>query len=132
MANSKINTIWSEISPDFVSDGQGRLKVVKNVSAAEAGIDQILRTRKGERCGLPTFGSSLPDIVFEPLNSTMMKLLTRTVKEDIERWDDRVSVDGVELYPNPDSASLSIKIFYAIRGFSNIFKYETTIKGEVQ
>jgi phage baseplate assembly protein W len=132
MVSTKINTVWSEIDPNFVIDGQGRLKIVTNVAAVEAGIDQILRTRKGERVGLPTFGSSLSDIVFEPLNSTGIKLLTRTIKEDIETWDDRVVVEGVNLYQNPDEQSLSIKVFYAIRGFSNIFEYETKVQGAIQ
>ena len=127
---TKISTIWSEIDPRFIPDAQGKLKIVENVAAVEAGIDNILRTRKGERVMLPEFGSVLAAIVFEPLSSTAIKLLTRTVREDIERWDDRVYIEGIELYMNPDQASLSIKIFYQIRGFSNIFKYETEVKGE--
>lgn len=127
---TQIHEIWSEIDPRFIPDGQGRLKRVVNVAAVEAGIDNILRTRKGERVMLPTFGSVLPDMVFEPLNSTAIKLLSRTLKEDIERWDDRAIVEGVELYTNSDERSLSVKILYRVRGFSNIFKYETEIRGE--
>jgi len=127
---TKISTIWSEIDSRFIPDAQGRLKIATNIAAVEAGIDNILRTRKGERVMLPEFGSVLANLLFEPLSSTAIKLLTRTVKEDIEKWDDRVYVESVELYMNPDLSSLSIKIFYQIRGFSNIFKYETEMKGE--
>jgi len=127
---TQIHEIWSEIDPRFISDGQGRLKKVANVAAVEAGIDNILRTRKGERVMLPTFGSILPDIVFEPLTSTAIKFLSRTLKEDIERWDDRVIIENVEVSLDPDKSSLFITLLYRVRGFSNIFKYETEIRGE--
>lgn len=127
---TKISEVWSEIDPRFIPDGQGRLKRVVNVEAVIAGIDNILRTRKGERVMLPSFGSILPDIVFEPLNSTAIKLISRTLKEEVEHWDNRVIVENVEVYTNPDESSLSIKLFFRVRGFSNIFKYETEIRGE--
>jgi phage baseplate assembly protein W len=127
-----IEEFWSEIDPRFIPDAQGRLKRVVNVAAVEAGIDNLLRTRKGERVMLPEFGTILPDIVFEPINSTAVKLLTRTLKDEIEKWDDRILIESVELFPDPDQASLSIRLHYQVRGFpSNIFKFETEIRGEV-
>jgi len=126
----KISEIWSEIDPRFVPDAQGRLKRVINVEAVKAGIDNILRTRKGERVMLPNFGSILPDIVFEPLTSTSVKLLRRIIKEDVERWDDRVIVETTDFYLDADNSSLSISLYFRIRGFSNIFTYETEFRGE--
>jgi len=126
----KISEIWSEIDSRFVPDAQGRLKRVINVEAVKAGIDNILRTRKGERVMLPNFGSILPDIVFEPLTSTSVKLLRRIIKEDVERWDDRVIVETTDFYLDADNSSLSISLYFRIRGFSNIFTYETEFRGE--
>lgn len=128
---TQITTIWSEIDPTFVPDSSGRLKIVENVESARAAISNILHTRKGERVMLPEFGSTILDILFEPLNATSIKLLSRTVKEDIERWDDRVIIEGVDIYPDPDQSSLSLKLLFRIRGFTNIFKYETLFRGEV-
>jgi len=131
MATDKIGEVWSEIDHRFILDGQGRLKKVFNVDAVRSGIDNILRTRKGERCMLPTFGSVLADIVFEPLDSTMIKFLVRSIKEEIEQWDDRVIVEEVELYPKPDESSLSVLIHFRIKGFTNILTHGVEIKGEV-
>ena len=127
-----IEEVWSEIDPRFIPDAQGRLRRVVNVASVEAGIDNILRTRKGERVMLPEFGTILPDIVFEPMNSTAVKFLTRTLKDEIERWDDRVLIEAVEVFPDPDRATLSIRLLYRVRGFpSNTFKFESEIKGDV-
>jgi hypothetical protein len=129
MVTTKINTIWSEIDPRFIPDSKGLLKVVSNIDSVLAGIDNILKTRKGERAYLPEFGSILPDIVFEPLTSTTVKLLRRSLKEDIERWDDRVVVENVDFYFAPDTKSLSISLYFRIRGANNIFKYEGSFRG---
>ena len=132
MTTSKISTIWSEISPEFVSDANGLLKVVTNVDSVKAAINNILKTRKGERVMIPDFGSSLQDILFEPLNSTAIKLLARTVKDDIEKWDDRVIVETVNVYPNPDESSLSLTIGFRIRGFTNIFSHSVDFGSDIQ
>jgi len=128
---TKISTIWSEIDPNFVPDSKGLLKTVTNVDSVKAAINNILKTRKGERVMIPSFGSSLQDILFEPLNSTGIKLLSRTIKEDIERWDDRVVIENVEIYPNPDESSLSLTIGFRIKGFTNIFSHSVDFGGEM-
>jgi len=127
-----IGTIWSEIDYRFVKDAQGLLKTVVNVGAVMSSIDSILKTRRGERTMLPEFGSSLAGMIFEPLNATSIKFLSRTMKDDIERWDDRVIILTVNIYPDPDRSLLSITIMFKIRGLEDILKYETEIKGEVQ
>ena len=71
-------------------------------------------------------------MIFEPLNATSIKFLSRTMKDDIERWDDRVIILTVNIYPDPDRSLLSITIMFKIRGLEDILKYETEIKGEVQ
>jgi len=81
-------------------------------------------------CMLPSFGSVLSDILFEPLDGTATKILSRTVKGEIERWDNRVFVESVELYSDPDRSSLSVSILFQIRGYTEIFKLDTVINGE--
>lgn len=122
--------IWSEIDRRFVQDAQGTLKVAENVRAVMSSIDCILKTRKGERVMLPEFGSSLASVIFEPINATAVKFLSRSLKDDIERWDDRVLITSLDIYPDPDSNLISITILFRIKGLDNILKYETEIKGE--
>ena len=132
MANlTQIGTIWSEIDHRFTQDAQGNLKIAENVAAVMSSIDNILRTRKGERCMLPEFGSNLMDAVFEPMNDTILKYLSRDIKTTIERWDDRVVIDDIQLYSDPDQGSIAITILFAIKGHGNIYKYQSQIRGEI-
>jgi len=131
MSSTSIGIVWSQIDGRFISDSEGQLKIAKNVEAVASGIEEILKTRKGERVMLPSFGSVLPDILFEPLDGTAIKILSRTVKEEIEMWDNRVFVESVELYSDPDRSSLSVTILFQIRGYTEIFKLDTVINGEL-
>lgn len=130
MAITSIPVVWSELDHRLIQDSQGQLKLVENVAAVMSSIDNILRTRKGERCYLPEFGSSLMDAVFEPMDDTLLKYLSRGVKTEIERWDDRVIIDDVLIYSDPDQGSVSVTILFGIKGDRNIYKYQSQIRGE--
>jgi len=124
-----LGVIWSELDHRLIQDSQGNLKVAENIAAVMSSIDNILRTRKGERVMLPEFGSDLGDAVFETFDGTVLKYLSRDLKTTIERWDDRVIIDDVQMYPDPDRQYLSVTIVFAIKGYSDLYKYETQIRG---
>ena len=126
-AKTKIGPVWSEVDPRLIQDGQGRLRTVENAQAVMASIDNILRTAPGERVMLPQFGSDLRGTVFESITPTLMKFMSRQVKDVIEMWDDRVVVQEVELTTDPDRNQVSITVLFNIRGYSNIFEYKTSI-----
>lgn len=126
-STQKIGSVWSEIDPRIVQDGQGRLKVVENAAAVMASIDNILRTAPGERVMLPQFGSNLRGLVFESITPTLMKFMSRQVKDAIEAWDDRVLVQEVELTTDPDRNQISVTVLFNIRGYGNIFEYKASV-----
>jgi hypothetical protein len=127
---SSMKVVWSELDHRLIQDSQGNIKLAENVAAVMSSIDNILRTRKGERCYLPEFGSNLMDAVFEPLDDTILKYLSRDLKTTIEKWDDRVIVDDMQLYPDPDQGALSITVVFSIKGQSGLYEYHTAIKSE--
>lgn len=122
--------VWSELDHRLIQDSQGNLKLAENVAAVMSSIDNILRTRKGERGMLPEFGSNLIDVVFESMDETLLKYLTRDIKVTIEKWDDRPIIDDIQIYPDPDQGTISITIIFALKGSGNMYKYQTNIKGE--
>jgi len=81
-------------------------------------------------CMLPEFGSSLKDMVFESMNSPIIDLISRDLKNEIEMWDDRVIVSQVRYLEEPDNNAVIIEISFAIKGYYKIFKQEISIKGE--
>jgi phage baseplate assembly protein W len=70
-------------------------------------------TRRGSRVMMPMFGSSVPDIVFEPLDI----FTTDTLEDELRRviaFDPRVRLLSFDLDSNPDNHTIvvTIRLFY--------------------
>lgn len=119
-----MDEIWSELHHEFKSDAAGSLKKVINVQAVLSSVDNILGTRKGERVMLPTFGSSLWNGVFDPLDSHLNDFLSNDVKDAIGAWDDRPLIHRVDFKGEPDKNTAYLNIAISIRGYDNIFEFQ--------
>jgi len=126
----KIGTLWSDIDHRIVSDASGQIKLATNVQAVMTSVDNILRTSRGERVMLPEFGSSLKNMVFENMNSPLLDVISQSIKDDIETWDDRVEVTQVRYLQEPDNNNVILEVSFKIKGYYKIFKQEVRIKGE--
>ncbi len=126
----QIGEVWSDLDHRLVQDGQGQLKKVINVAAVMTSIDNILRTYRGERVMLPQFASGLRGMVFEGMSDTLLKYITQDVREMIQLWDSRVVVTEMEVASDPDDQYIQISVMFVIKGYGEIFKYQTSLKGD--
>ena len=70
-------------------------------------------TRKGSRVMMPTFGTSVPDLLFEPLD----EFTTETLEEELRKvidYDPRVRLLSFDMNVNPDqyAVDVHIRLFY--------------------
>ena len=119
--------VWSDLHYDLKHDGRGNLKKVINAEAVKTSIDNILRTSPFERVMLPTFASKLNQLVFSPLNEQTMQTAANEIKTSITQWDNRVVVNSVDFYAQPDQNMLRVEINYSIAGTINIFKHSVSV-----
>lgn len=119
----KIADIWSDLHHDIKRDAQGGLKKVVNVEAVMTSIDNILGTRAGERVMLPDFASNFGNMVFEPMNQTLMNFVAREIKDVIEKWDNRPEVINVNYFHNPDENKMQVDVAFRIRGYQQVFNF---------
>jgi phage baseplate assembly protein W len=70
-------------------------------------------TRKGSRVMMPTFGTIIPDLVFEPLDSVTVDILDDELRAVIE-FDPRVDLITLNLDVQVDQnmVTASIQLFY--------------------
>jgi phage baseplate assembly protein W len=72
-------------------------------------IIQIILTELGERVMQPEFGCELQELLFEPLDSSLVNIIKYRVQNAIERWEDRVEIlDITVLKSSEDSIVLQI------------------------
>ena len=70
-------------------------------------------TRKGSRVMMPTFGTTVPDLLFEPLDEFTTETLEEELRKVIE-FDPRVRLLSFDVDINPDqySVDVHIRLFY--------------------
>jgi phage baseplate assembly protein W len=125
MANPPI--VWSDLDENLVQDVQGNLALVVNEQSVRDSIDNILGTNPGERIFLPQFASGLKSILFEPMTQQKMDNLANSIKNSIETWDNRVSVQNVACTLDPDNNYVAITVTFSIPGVFQLLTQTTTI-----
>lgn len=125
-----VPVIWSDIHSRIPIDARGSIKVVENIDSIISSIDNILRTRPGERVMLPSFGAGMQDLVFESTSQSIYDNIADTIRSAIESWDDRILINSIDFYTTPDQNLLTVKMFFAVRGYDRIFEYSTALMGE--
>ena len=76
-------------------------------------ITVILSTRPGERQMLPEFGCRLHELLFAPNNRVTSALVAHHVTEALERWEPRISVEGVSASPET-TGSIKVSVDYRV------------------
>lgn len=75
----------------------------------------ILRTAPGERLLLPDFGCGLDRYLFEPNNTTTLRLIQEEIKRALTRWEPRIKLDDVLVQVNSgDARVVDITIYYTL------------------
>lgn len=121
--------LWSDLHHNLVTDAQGSIKKAINVDAVKTSIDNILRTRRGERVMLPSFGAGLTDMLFEGIDEDAFDDLGDEIREAIEMWDDRVLINSINFFAVPDRNEVTLKISFGIKGYDKIFEFSTALSG---
>lgn len=67
------------------------------IEQVKTNLNLLLKTRKGERRMNPDFGSGLWNVLFENYNEDISPLIENTIKQDINRWMNYVTVKDVQV-----------------------------------
>lgn len=80
------------------------VKTPRGILAQKSGIDQIkadllqlLLTNPGERVMLPTYGTPLRKLMFEPNDPQLEIEAKRMIQDSIEQWEPRIVIQQVEV-----------------------------------
>jgi uncharacterized protein len=84
-------------------------------------IHIILGTGRGERVMRPDFGAGLPELVFEPINTTTMALAQHHVQQALITWEPRIDSIAVSVSADPPQGRLMIDVHYRIRATNTFY-----------
>lgn len=77
-----------------------------DVNLVKQDIINHIFTRLGDRVMMPTFGTTIPDLVFEPLDEKTIRLVHDQVLQVIQ-FDPRVTIQSFTVEPNFESQSIT-------------------------
>lgn len=89
---------------------------VKNEAAITQALKNLVQTRFGERLMQPTIGSSVYDMLFEPLDVFSAIELQSRIMTTIKNHEPRVEVSEVQVAISDDEQSAVVLVTYRIIG----------------
>ena len=97
MSQQIVGTGWA--FPPRIGVHGGLLRT-NEANEIEQAVAIILSTAIGERVMRPTFGSQLPELLFEPINSRTLDLAEQYVVDALTFWEPRIIVRDVSATPD--------------------------------
>jgi phage baseplate assembly protein W len=102
-------------------DASGAIALVSHEREIEEAIRIVIGTAPGERPQRPEFGCRVHDHVFAPADATTAGLIVADVRAALDRWEPRIEVEDVDVYPDEDDPSLLyIDLSFSIRGTNDV------------
>lgn len=77
-----------------------------DVNLVEIDLLNQIYTRKGSRVMMPTFGTLIPSLVFEPLDESTISIIEEELLT-VFNFDPRVNLVTLEVVPNYDTNSVT-------------------------
>jgi len=82
-----------------------------DIERARTNLKMLLMTAKGERPMMPTYGSDLRSLLFNPGESEYDELFTEAVHEAAEKWMPEIAVTQVDVDREIDTAPNSAILY---------------------
>jgi phage baseplate assembly protein W len=85
----------------------GLLHTQEGVDQVKSDLLVLLLTNPGERVMLPTFGTPLRDLVFEPNDATLEDRARDMIASSIRQWEPRITVSQIQVSSKFDESELT-------------------------
>ena len=85
---------------------QGLFHTQNGVNQIKSDLLVLLLTNPGERVFLPTFGTPLRKLLFEPNDSSLREKARNMIINSIKRWEPRIAVQQIDVRSQIDLDSL--------------------------
>jgi len=89
----------------FEFEASGSFRLI-DIELVKLDLLNHIFTRKGERVNMPRFGTSIPDLVFEPLDEETTDIIESELTFVFE-YDPRVELLDLTVTPNADGNSIT-------------------------
>lgn len=96
------------------------LVTIKNDADIKQAVKNLILTRKGERFFQPELGSSLLDLLFEPMDFGTIGLIEEEIRRVLSVYEPRVEVQELRTEPNFEDNGYEVELTFKIVGRRDI------------
>ena len=106
---------------------------ISDLELVKLDIMNHIFTRRGSRVMMPTFGTRIPDMAFEPLDEITEDIIRNDLIE-VFNFDPRVQLLDMQVIPNPDANSLTVaaRLLYVELGMVDTLNLNIIFEGSEQ
>jgi phage baseplate assembly protein W len=119
--SSFLGTGWS-FPPRFRKE-TGSVVMLSDVEDINSSLHILLSTSIGERVMQPEYGCNLSDVLFEPVNLTLLTHMQNVVRDAIVYYEPRIKLLHLDLESNANEGRIDIRISYMVRGTNSRHNY---------
>ena len=116
-----LGTGWS--FPPAFDNVLASVETTSGVEDIHKSLEIIFNTALGERVMQPTFGCSLEEQVFEPMNTGRLTYIENLIKTAILYHEPRIDADRIEVRFDAMEGALWINIGYKVRTSNSRFNF---------
>ena len=117
MPLERVSSGFKDISMTFkVNPLNFDLIGLKNENAIARSVRNIVFTLPGEKFFDENFGSRISASLFENIDDITANVISDEITQSIERYEPRVDLINVEVFPNFDNNAFDVIIIYEIIG----------------
>ncbi len=132
---SFLGTGWS-FPPEFILDA-GEVRMTSDEEDIAASLKILLGTSPGERFLHPKYGLNMNELIFEPIDTTMLSLLKDRIKRMVLVYEPRITLLSVEMDSSLQyEGRISIVLAYEVRStnsrYNLVYPFYTTDSSEVR
>lgn len=106
--------MWVDVDIELNRKADGDIADMRDNSAIENSLGNIWKTLQGSRRMLFPFASPSWGMLFEQIDETTARELGRLLLKAIERWEDRIEVDNLDIEADPDNNLYVVQLTYRV------------------
>ncbi|WP_293311675.1 GPW/gp25 family protein [Pedobacter sp. UBA5917] len=89
--------------------------MVSDVIDINQSLEILFGTAVGERVMQAEYGCNVEDMIFEPINVTLVTRITERIRRAIIYYEPRIKLDKLDVFKNEENGIINLVIEYTVR-----------------
>ena len=99
-----------------------------DVNSVKQALRNLFFYQRGDKKFDPNFGSSIRDLLFEPIDNVTASIMEKEIEVMVENYEPRVRIDNVFVLASPDTNDYEVRVDFHVVGNREPQVYTTLLE----